>query len=61
MKRKRKGVVKLNLTLSSEFYEVLVEKANADYMKTATWTRRFLMKSLDKNNLYVKSLIEDEK
>jgi hypothetical protein len=61
MKRKRNGVVKLNLTLSRDFYEVLVEKASADYMKTATWTRRFLMKSLDENNPYVKSLIENEK
>lgn len=38
--------VKMNLTLSREFYEFLKEKSSQDYMKTATWVKRFLMKHL---------------
>jgi hypothetical protein len=43
--------IKLNLTLDKDFYDLLQDKAKSDYMKVATWTKRFLMKNLlDKNN-----------
>ena len=42
----KKENVKMNLTLSREFYEFLKEKSSQDYMKTATWVKRFLMKHL---------------
>ena len=52
MKKTRKNqVIKMNLTLTREFYELLKENAGSDYMKVATWTKRFLMKSLlDRHN-----------
>ena len=43
---KPKQVIKMNLTLTREFYQLLQDNARADYMKVATWTKRFLMKSL---------------
>jgi len=42
----KKEKVKMNLTLSRDFYEFLKEKSSQDYMKTATWVKRFLMKHL---------------
>jgi hypothetical protein len=52
MKKARKNqVIKMNLTLTQEFYELLKKNAGNDYMKVATWTKRFLMKSLlDRHN-----------
>jgi hypothetical protein len=51
----KKENVKMNLTLSREFYEFLKEKSSQDYMKTATWVKRFLMKHLlDENKPDVK-------
>ena len=46
----KKENVKMNLTLSREFYEFLKEKSSQDYMKTATWVKRFLMKHLLSDN-----------
>jgi len=44
--------VKMNLTLTKEFYSVLQQSAKNDFMKTATWTKQFLMKNLiEKNKL----------
>ncbi len=46
-----KKQVKMNLTLDRDFYDLLKEKATQDYMKVATWTKRFLIKNLlGKNN-----------
>ena len=42
---KKIQVVKMNLTLSREFYQLLQANAKNDYSKTATWTKQFLMKS----------------
>ena len=43
---KKRQVIKMNLTLTREFYQLLQDNARADYMKVATWTKQFLMKSL---------------
>jgi hypothetical protein len=61
MKKTRKSqVIKMNLTLTQEFYELLKENARNDYMKVATWTKRFLMKSLlDRHNAENKSLTQN--
>ena len=61
MKKTRKNqVIKMNLTLTNEFYELLKENARNDYMKVATWTKRFLMKSLlDRHNAENKSLTQN--
>lgn len=52
MKKIRKPQnVKMNLSLEKDFYELLQEKAKKDYVKTATWTKQYLMKKLlEKNN-----------
>jgi len=39
--------VKMNLTIPPEFYMVLQQKAQEDYVRVATWTKQFLMKNLD--------------
>ena len=43
---KKKPMVKMNLTIDPEFYELLKENASLDYVKVSTWTKQFLMKSL---------------
>lgn len=51
MKRTKKQIVKMNLSLEKDFYVLLQEKARADYMRVSTWTKQLLMRSLlDKNN-----------
>ena len=47
---KKKQVVKMNLTLTREFYQQLQSNAQNDFMKTATWTKQFLMKGLVERN-----------
>lgn len=50
-KIKTKQMVKMNLSLENDFYELLKEKANQDYIKVATWTKQYLKKALlTKNN-----------
>ena len=62
MKSKKKEMVKMNLSLEKEFYELLQQKAQEDYVRVSTWTKQFLMKSLlGKNNgERDKCLINDE-
>ena len=51
MKRNKKQIVKMNLSLEKDFYVLLQEKARADYMRVSTWTKQLLMRSvLEKNN-----------
>lgn len=52
--------VKMNLTLSPEFYQVLKENARNDYVKVATWTKQFLMKNLNGDKLEKKCVTENE-
>jgi hypothetical protein len=59
-KIKKTQIVKMNLTLSREFYQVLQQQAQRDYMKVATWTKQFLMKNLIDNKLDSNSLNNDE-
>ena len=50
-KIKKQQVVKMNLSLEREFFELLQEKAKKDYVRVATWVKQYLMKSLlEKNN-----------
>ena len=59
MKTVKKNV-KMNLSLEEEFYELLQDKAKQDYVKVATWTKQFLMKSLlEKNNSDSKCLTKN--
>jgi hypothetical protein len=45
MKKIRKPQnVKMNLSLEPDFFELLQEKAKRDYVRTATWTKQYLMK-----------------
>lgn len=52
--------VKMNLTLSKMFYNVLKEHAQKDYAKPATWTKQFLMKNLMNNKRDLKSKKQNE-
>jgi len=50
-KMKKQQVVKMNLSLDREFFELLQEKAKQDYVRVATWVKQYLMKNLlEKNN-----------
>lgn len=52
--------VKMNLSLEKDFYELLKARAEKDYVKVATWTKQFLMRSLlEKNNSDSKCLTKD--
>ncbi len=48
--RKNKKKVRLYLTVDRELHAQLVKNAKSDFMKVATWTTQFLMKSLSQNN-----------
>lgn len=51
MKRiKKQPVVKLNLSLERDFYELLQSHAKSDYVRVATWTKQYLKRNLLKNN-----------
>jgi len=52
--------VKMNLTLSQEFYDLLQQNAREDYVKVATWTKQFLMKNLYGDKLEKKCQAENE-
>lgn len=52
--------VKMNLTLEKEFYDFLLEQAEQDYMRVATWTKQYLKKNLLPNNKASKRLTENE-
>ena len=58
---KKKQVVKINLTLTREFYQLLQSNAKNDFMKTATWTKQYLMRSLiERNNKESKCKTKNE-
>jgi hypothetical protein len=59
-KVKKTKNVKMNLTLSQEFYHLLQQNAQNDYVKVATWTKQFLMKNLKGDKLEKKCLTENE-
>ena len=60
MKKLRKQNVKMNLSLEKDFYELLQEKAKRDYVKTATWTKQYLMKKLlEKNDSDINCLTQN--
>lgn len=42
--------VKMNLTIPPDFYQVLQQKAQENYVRVATWTKQFLMKNLDEGD-----------
>ena len=47
--RKNKKKVRLYLTVDRELHAQLVNNAKSDFMKVATWTTQFLMRSLSQN------------
>lgn len=60
MKKSKNQIVKMNLSINKEFYELLQESARKDYMRVSTWTKQFLMKSLLENNSNCKSKTNNE-
>lgn len=60
LKEKKLQNVKMNLTLPQEFYQVLRENAQNDYVKVATWTKQFLMKNLQGDKREEKCLTSND-
>lgn len=52
--------VKMNLCIDKEFFDLLQEKADDEFMRVSTWTKWFLMKNLLDNNKKVKTVTENE-
>jgi hypothetical protein len=50
----------MDLTLTQEFSNLLQQNARNNYVKTATWTKQFLMKNLYGDKLEDKCLTENE-
>jgi hypothetical protein len=46
--------IKMNLCLEKEFYDLLLEQAQRDYMRVSTWTTQYLKKSLLGSNKKIK-------
>ena len=61
-KSKKNQVVKMNLTMPQEFHNLLKENAKKDYLKVATWTKKFLMESLlEGHNAGSKTINQNER
>ena len=52
--------VKMNLSVDKEFFDLLQEHADDEFMKVSTWTKWFLKKNLLENNKRVKPVNENE-
>ena len=42
--------VRLSISLERGVYDLLAENAKSDYLKVATWTKRFIMQNLEYDN-----------
>ena len=52
---------RLNLTIDKEFYSLLKQRADQEYLQVGTYVRQFLMKNLsDDHNLIVKPLTKND-
>jgi hypothetical protein len=51
---------KLNMTLPMEFLQLLRSRAEEEHLPTATFTRKFLMDHMEKNNGIEKCILTDE-
>ena len=61
-KIKNKQVVKMNISLERDFYKLLQDKADKDYVRVATWVKQYLMKNLlDKNNIMSNPVNDESK
>jgi len=57
---KKSTIVKMNLSLEKDFYDLLQEKAKKDYVKVATWVKQYLKKGLlEENNSDSKCLTQN--
>jgi hypothetical protein len=62
MKKIKNEVVKMNISLEKDFYNLLQEKASKDYVRVATWVKQYLMKNLlDENNIMSNPSIDENK
>ena len=59
---KTNETVRLNLTLDTEFFELLKDKADSEYLLVGQWVRRYLMKNIlsADNNTYSKCTTQNE-
>ena len=57
----KQNTIRLNLTLDKEFYDLLKENAEKEFIQVGTYVRQYLMKSLLSNNTYSKCFTQNEK
>jgi hypothetical protein len=50
MNKSKNQIVKMNLSLEKDFYELLQERASQDYVRVSTWVKQYLKKGLLENN-----------
>ena len=50
MKKRKEQIVKMNLSLEQDFYELLQDRARKDYVRVSTWVKQYLKKGLLENN-----------
>ena len=50
----------MNLCIDKEFFNLLQERADDEFMRVGTWTKWFLKKKLLENNKKVKPVTENE-
>ncbi len=60
-KMNEQNVKRLNLTLDKEFYELLKQRADQDFIPIGTYVKQYLMKALLPNNTYSKCLTQNGK
>jgi len=58
-KRKNQKTVKMNLSLEKDFYELLQDLAQKDYVRVSTWVKQYLKKGLLENNSDSNSLTKN--
>lgn len=59
-KNREQKHVKMNLCIDKDFFDLLQEKADDEFMRVSTWTKWYLMKNLLDNNKKVKTIRENE-
>jgi hypothetical protein len=57
---KKKNNVRLNLTLSEEFFNQLKKHADQEYVLIGTWVKSYLMKNLAKGDKEEKMINQNE-
>ncbi len=58
-KNREQKHVKMNICLNRDFFNLLQQQADNDFMRVSTWTRWYLMKNLLDGNKNLKRVTEN--